>query len=737
MPHNSRPEASARRLCLVAADFDLVMRNGGIGTYNWLMAHLLAARGWYVHVLYCGDPPRRRDSERVAARLREAGIGWSCLDDFPLPPPLQVPGVTDVAPVLRCERVRHALEELHRRHRFALAEFGEWGGLGFRAIQARRAGTAFADLPMIVKLHSSSQWLREGNRQWMADPAEVEVDFCERYSFEHADFQLSPSQYMFDYARRIGWEVRPDARVLAYPYPRPQFVPAVPGDGTPEIVFFGRLETRKGLEVFLKAVRDLPPGVPVTLLGKVNFLSDSRPATDLVRKEMRGRRCKLLTRCHREQALAYLAAGNRLAVIPSLIDNSPFAVIECAINRIPFIASSAGGTPELLDAAEARARLLFEPNPRDLLRCLREHLGTDPDVRAALRQRVQQDMDVAANNRTVVETYETLARSRGADIPVCRSSPETDRNVCPTPLVTVAIAHCDMGAYLPETLASLAAQTYGNLEVLVLDDGSTDLFSREVLAEEERRYPHFRFLRQDNAGIGATRNRGLAEARGEFFVPMDADNIACPHMIETLVAAAKRNPGLAAVTCYCLAFREPEDLANSRYLYALRPTGGPHLLAAVKNVYGDSNALFRTEAFRAVGGYETDRDCSAEDLEAFVKLVNAGHKIGTVPEYLFFYRCLETGFSRITDSYLNQRRVLRQYFGIDRLPTAEGMALWTTLVSLQRSNTAMALQVRSLRYRVADGVDSLIARLPAVKKGLKWLLRSGGKAMRYLTARAG
>jgi glycosyltransferase involved in cell wall biosynthesis len=409
MPHISRPDAAARRLCLVANDFDPVMRNGGIGTYNALLAHLLTAHGWYVHVLYCGDPPRRRETERLAARLGAAGIGWSSLDDFPVPPRLQVPGVTDVAPVLRMERVRHALEELHRRHRFELAEFAEWGGLGFRAIQARRAGVAFVDLPMVVKLHSSSQWLREGNRQWMADPAEVEVDYCERYAFEHADVQLSPSRYMLEYARRIGWDVRPDARVLAYPHPRPDVIPAIAADGTPEIVFFGRLETRKGLEVFLKAVRDLPPGVPLTLLGKVNFLSDSRPATDLIRKEMRGRRCKMLTRCNREQALAYLGAGNRLAVIPSLIDNSPFAVIECAINRIPFIASSAGGTPELLAAPEARARLLFEPTPRDLLRCLREYLGTDPATLAALRECVQQDMAVEANNQTVVEAYEILA----------------------------------------------------------------------------------------------------------------------------------------------------------------------------------------------------------------------------------------------------------------------------------------------------------------------------------------
>jgi GT2 family glycosyltransferase len=218
---------------------------------------------------------------------------------------------------------------------------------------------------------------------------------------------------------------------------------------------------------------------------------------------------------------------------------------------------------------------------------------------------------------------------------------------------------------------------------------------------------------------------------------MDADNIACPHMVETFVRAIQRNPSLAAMTCYCLAFEEAADIDREDFRYAYRPTGGPHILASIKNIYGDANAIFRTAVFREVG-YETDRDCSWEDLEAFVKLVNAGHKIDTVPEVLFYYRHLETGFSRVTDSYLNQRRVLRQYFGLDRLPTAEGIALWTALVSLQKRTDALALRLTSLRYRLADGVHALFARVPALKDGVKWLLRSGGKAWQLLTAgRAG
>jgi glycosyltransferase involved in cell wall biosynthesis len=705
------------------------MRNGGIGTYNWLIAHLLAGQGWDVHVLYCGAMPPRRDMQAVSRRLHQAGVNWHCLHDFEPTAELDVEGVTDIVQVYLSERVRHVLEELHGRYRFDLVEFGEWGALGFRCVQAKRAGVAFGDIRLMVRLHSSSQWMREGNRQWLADPNDVEVDYCERYAFEHADVQLSPSRYMFAYARQIGWDVRPDAQVIAYPYPEAEFQPSGPPQATtPELVFFGRLETRKGLEVFVQAVQHLDPHVKVTFLGRVNMLGDGKTALEYIRENLPGRSYKLLTNYNREQALRYLSQGDRLAIIASLSDNSPFTVIECMTNGLPFLASQVGGIPELLADEWFQNRLLFEPNTRDLLRCLRAYLDLPPGDRAELCQATRQAADVARQNATVAEEYRQLL-SRGEEEAIALPDGEEP------PLVTVAIAYYNLGAYLPETLASLAAQTYRNFEVIVINDGSTDARSKEVYQEQQALYPHFRFLSQDNAGIGATRNRGLAEARGEYFIPMDADNVAGPHMIERFVAAMRRNPDLAAITCFYLAFTDSDDLKSQEYSYAYRPTCGPHILASIKNIYGDANALFRTEVFRSVGGYETDRDSSWEDLEAFVKLVNAGHRIDTLPEYLFFYRHLTTGFSRVTDTYLNQRRVLRQYFQLGNLPLAEGMALWTTLVSLQKRNDALALRLTSLRYRIADQAHALFAAVPHIKKSIKWLLQSSGQAWRFLTLR--
>jgi glycosyltransferase involved in cell wall biosynthesis len=715
-------------LCLVANDFDYVMRNGGIGTYNWLKAHLLARQGWYVHVLYCGAVRHRRDMEAVAERLGRAGIGWSYLEDFEEPPTLNVPGVWELLNERLSERARYALEELHAEHHFDLAEFGEWGGLGFRSVQARQAGLAFGDLRFVVKLHSSSQWMREGNHQWLDHPNELGVDFLERYAFENADFQTSPSAYMLDYARKIGWNVRPDARVVPYPYPDCEFVPKVQTwPGKPEVVFFGRLETRKGLEVFVQAVRLLDPAVRVAFVGRVNVLSNNMAALDYIKQQMKGRPYTVQTDFNREQALRYLSEGNRLAVIPSLSDNAPFAVIECATNGIPFIASRVGGIPELVSDPDVQQRLLFDTTPRDLLRCLRAYLLANPAELSAVRDKVRSATDVDAHNQQVADEYDRMLRTP--------ARPEPPPTAEDKPLVTVAIAYYNLGAYLPQTLASLAEQTYPNLEVLVINDGSTDPYSRRVFTQQQALYPQFRFLSQPNAGIGATRNRALTEARGAFFLPMDADNVARPEMVERLVRAIQRNPDLSAVTCYYLAFRHDDDLEKGDFPYAYRPTGGPHVLASFRNVYGDANALFRTEAFRSVGGFETDRNSSWEDWEAFVKLVNAGHRIDTLPDYLFYYRHLEAGFSRTTDGYLNQQRVLRQFYPLGRLPTAEGLALWTALVSLQRRLDYVHLVLSSLRYRVADRIHSLFSWSPPLKKSVRWVLLAVQRAWETMTRR--
>ena len=119
---------------------------------------------------------------------------------------------------------------------------------------------------------------------------------------------------------------------------------------------------------------------------------------------------------------------------------------------------------------------------------------------------------------------ESILRPPAPDGGVLTSSGRRPSPPWPSPTTTSA-------AYLPETLASLAAQTCSDLEVLVIDDGSTCEQSRQVWEEQQRLYPQFRFIRQANAGLGAARNRALREAKTPYFIPVDADNVATPGMV--------------------------------------------------------------------------------------------------------------------------------------------------------------------------------------------------------------
>lgn len=277
-----------------------------------------------------------------------------------------------------------------------------------------------------------------------------------------------------------------------------------------------------------------------------------------------------------------------------------------------------------------------------------------------------------------------------------------------SPLVTIGVPYYNLGRYLPDTLTSVAAQTYPHLEVIVVDDGSTDAGSRRAFDELAARHPSFRFVRQPNAGIGATRNRCLREARGELFLPVDADNVARPDMVAKFVTAMRRNPHLTAMTCYYTAFADDDP---GRHLYAVRPAGGPYAMAAIRNVYGDANAVFRTADLRAVGGYEEDRGTSCEDWELFVKLVSGGRRVGVVPDHLFAYRHRDAGFSRVTNRFANHQRVLRQFERCDRLPPGEAAALWPTLLGLQQENERLKDLLRSRRHRLADRLHAAGRRL--------------------------
>lgn len=746
------PTRRAGAICLVTAELHPLYRNGGIGTYYWLVAKLLASAGWQVHILLGLDPlddPAR--AEEVRHQFAADGIRLHLLNDFPAPEALAAAHCHPWDTGTLSERVRAALERLHADHRFDLIEFPEFGGLGFRTVQAKRTGCGFADTQLVVKLHSPSRWCREANRAWPHDPRVPLTDHCERYSFDHADRQWAPCRYILGYAKGIGWDVRPDAEVVANCFePAPASrVPETAAD-VREVVFFGRLETRKGLDLFLAACDALPPDLPVTFLGRSIIYPDGKSSVDRVRRALPGRRVTALTDLDRQGAVDYLTRNRAVAVIPSLTENYPNTVIECLTGGVPFVATRVGGIPELVTDPGLQSAILCEPTPADLRRCLTAYLGARPEHRVAWAKLARGQIDVGAHNARVVEQYGEVLRPRTAEF----TAPAR-----PDPKVTVAVTHYNLGDYLPATLASLAAQTYPHLEVLVLDDGSTDPASRRAFAEMATKYPRFRFLTQPNAGVGAARNRLLAEATGDFFLPVDADNLAKPEMVAAFVQGMQSHPTAAALTCYNLGFRDAADIPAGRFTHSYLPVGGPLVLGLCENVYGDTNGLFRTAALRSVGGFETARHTPCQDWVTYLKLVRAGHPVDVLPAVLYHYRVRADGMLQSlnrdqVNRFLTHQLLVRTaangpLTGTDQAEVWEAVVggfhreleLRAELARLRRvveeqaghfrahiahlADRAAAAETRLgwTRYKTADWVHRQLARIPGATTAIRLALR--------------
>jgi CDP-glycerol glycerophosphotransferase len=105
--------------------------------------------------------------------------------------------------------------------------------------------------------------------------------------------------------------------------------------------------------------------------------------------------------------------------------------------------------------------------------------------------------------------------------------------------ISVVVPIYDVEDYLDECLRSIAGQTHGDLEVVMVDDGSTD--SSAAIAERFARHdPRFTLIRQPNAGLGAARNTGLDAASGEYLAFADSDDVLPPDAYERLLATLER-----------------------------------------------------------------------------------------------------------------------------------------------------------------------------------------------------
>lgn len=265
--------------------------------------------------------------------------------------------------------------------------------------------------------------------------------------------------------------------------------------------------------------------------------------------------------------------------------------------------------------------------------------------------------------------------------------------------VSIVIPCYNAGDFLYEAVESALAQTYADLEIVIVDDGSTDPRTIEIL--EEARWPRTQIIHQKNAGPAAARNTAVAAASGVYILPLDADDKIAPTYVENAVAAMTERQDVGVVYCRAMKFGAENGPWNLP-VYTLREL-------VIDNVIFVT-ALYRKSDWEAVGGYSENLLHGVEDYEFWVKIVNLGREVVQLDEYLFFYRIQQS--SRTTGFAQNRSVMARTYADIFRQNSTFFMR-----------NAEFIFEHRFGLYDELLGYRSRYAKIESILAKRPWLMR--------------
>lgn len=254
-----------------------------------------------------------------------------------------------------------------------------------------------------------------------------------------------------------------------------------------------------------------------------------------------------------------------------------------------------------------------------------------------------------------------------------------DTNKADHPAVSVVIPCYKQAQYLREAVESVVGQTFPDWEVVIVDDGSPDE-TAQIAAELIRRHgERIRLLQQANGGVARARNAGIAAARGDYILPLDADDRLHAEMLAETVRLLESDPGVAiAYTDYEFFGISTRSVQVPEFDFEGLCRGN-HITAT---------ALFRREAWESTGGYNPNMVWGHEDWDLWIGCAERGYLPRRVPRILFHYRARPEGRGTMTASQRRQMadQVMRNH-----------PALYTPL---RRARRLIMRAPRNLRRRV-------------------------------------
>jgi glycosyltransferase involved in cell wall biosynthesis len=615
------------------------------------IAETLASQGNEVTILWV--PDTRLVSEEEINRIKNYYYDYFLITfevltaSKDLPPSLSYP-----------ERRSAAVYQYLKEHKFDVLYFALEGGISYYTMMGKETGL-FAPRPVLVIVaHLPILWLSESDRFFLRHLDQVAVAHMEKLSVELADRLICVSTAIQDWMIAHNWKLPQQVDVLPPLAPehrrlRADFVFDRSGmEHCDEIALLAGPEFRDGITLFCDAVDQLAKTdiarLKVTAFGPFGQCLGEHTGGMLLRRARRWSfELQIIPRLSYREILEYLYANRVLAVVPSLASATGHWVSACLDSTIPFVTTAVGANAECF-LPNPRAPQLAEPEPKRLAAkiasALKAPLLASPAAKPEARRTAW--LDVAA----------------AIDAASQRKKPgrkTTDEE----PLVSIVLVHHDRPQYVVQAIASIERQSYRNIEVIMVDDGSELPESKALLDRLEPRFEarRWKILRQANKYLGAARNAGFREARGEFVLIVDDDNALFRDAVRKFVCAIQTS-GSDICTAFSKMFNGDSVPRSERYgMTHYLPLGSVLDLGLMANIFGDANAIIRRTAFDAIGLQIEDYGYTANDWEFYARAALAGLKLRVIPEPLYWYRTSTQGMYLTSHWYSNRLPILAAF----------------------------------------------------------------------------
>lgn len=622
---------------------------GGISTYCYHTTRMFSERGYNVSVFIFDKNVSKTTIEIINSNLKTIR--------FTLP-------VKNVSKYLSQQgKINYRfleviLEFISKEGKPDFIESQDYLGLAYYILLAKHTlNPLLANSQVIITLHTPAFVYLPYNSISTYKIPTLGVCEMEKHSIIGADILIAPSVFIKNLiTRELNLQNR-EIAIIKNPFQNDR-TELIQHYNKTSIAYLGKLSKQKGCFFLLDSMKQLwnsGSNISLTLIGSRNIVdhSESKTMDEIVRQDYKkyiDSKLLLLKDKINTINLKKISIPENFIIFPSSIDNLPYVIIEMMSLGKIVLASKNGGQSEIIE--DDKTGFLFCQDSDAFLKVLKRALNLSDNELNAISKNAINYIEQNFSYESIFSEKDSLLNtflSKGASFaerkypfryqePISYSTFSNQKK-----LLSIVIPYYNLGLNIKKSIESILKSNYPNIEIIIVNDGTTDRRSLQTLSDIGKTNPQITILHQENMGLSQARNAGALQAKGEFLTFLDADDRVSTSYYQKAISILSAYDNVFFVGSWIKFFNRSKEVWPS---FNPQP---PFIL--LHNTINSSALVYRRDAFLSAGLNKPQLKKGFEDYESIIHLLSKGLNGVVIPEIHYYYQVRKKSmFRKMTKS---------------------------------------------------------------------------------------